>query len=214
VAPGQVMFTGIVSGVGTLFSRKGATYTIACPFKRKSLEEGASIAFDGCCLTLVDIDKGKDKGAVVTVDVSNETMAHTTLGAWDVGQAINLERALALGEELGGHIVTGHVDGRAKVVSRYPDGDCVRFLLQAPSDIGRFIAPKGSVALNGVSFTVNEVDGQRFGINVIPYTLTHTTWGDRQPGDLVNIEADLLARYAARLAQAEDSSTQPKDKKS
>jgi len=198
------MFTGIVSGVGTLLARKGSTYTVACPFKRKSLDEGASIAFDGCCLTLVDIRKAKDKGAVVTVDVSNETMVHSTLGAWDAGQTMNLERALVLGEELGGHIVTGHVDGRAKVVSRYPDGDSVRFLLEAPSALARFIAPKGSVALNGVSLTVNEVDGERFGVNVIPYTLTHTTWGDRQPGDLVNIEADLLARYAARLAQSED----------
>ena len=207
------MFTGIVSGVGTLLSRKGSTYTIACPFKRKSLEEGASIAFDGCCLTLARVKKAKGTGAAVTVDVSNETMAHTTLGTWELGQAINLERALALGEELGGHMVTGHVDGRAKVVSRYPDGESIRFLVQAPSSLARFIAPKGSVALNGVSFTVNDVDSERFGVNVIPYTLTHTTWGDRQPGDLVNIEVDLLARYAARLAQTEDSPAQPKTQK-
>ena len=203
MAPGQVMFTGIVSGIGTLLARKGSAFTIACPYKRKSLEEGASVAFDGCCLTLVQIKKGKSKGAVVTVDVSNQTFAHTTLGTLDIGQQINLERALALGDELGGHIVTGHVDGQAKVVSRYPDGDSVRFLLEAPSDLAGFIAPKGSVALNGVSLTVNEVNGNHFGVNIIPYTLTHTTWGDRQPGDLVNIEVDLLVRYLARLSQYE-----------
>jgi riboflavin synthase len=203
VAPGQVMFTGIISGIGTLLARQGSAFSIVCPYKHKSLEEGASVAFDGCCLTLVEIHKAKEKGAVVTVNVSNETLGHTTLGTLKTGQEINLERALVLGEELGGHMVTGHVDGRAKVVSLYPDGDSVRFILEAPGDLARFIAPKGSVALNGVSLTVNEVDGNRFGVNIIPYTLTHTTWGDRQPGDLVNIEVDLLARYAARLAQHE-----------
>jgi riboflavin synthase len=197
------MFTGIVSGIGTLLARQGSAFTIACPYKRKSLEEGASVAVDGCCLTLVEIHKAKEKGAVVTVNVSNETLGHTTLGTLKTGQEINLERALALGEELGGHMVTGHVDGRAKVVSLYPDGDSVRFILEAPGDLARFIAPKGSVALNGVSLTVNEVDGNRFGVNIIPYTLTHTTWGDRQPGDLVNIEVDILARYVARLSQHE-----------
>jgi len=200
------MFTGIVSGIGTLVSREGSTVQVACPFKRKSLDEGASIAFDGCCLTLVEIDKAKDKGkgALVTVNVSNETLTHTTLGGWEIGQRINLERALALGGELDGHIVTGHVDGRAKVVSRYPDGDSLRFLLEAPGHLAGFIAPKGAIALDGVSLTVNEVDRERFGVNIIPYTLTHTTWGDRQPGDLVNIEVDLLARYVARLTEYED----------
>lgn len=207
MAPGQVMFTGIVSGIGTLLARQGSAFTIACPYKRKSLEEGASVAFDGCCLTLVEIDKAKEKGAVVTVNVSNETLASTTLGTLEIGQEVNLERALALGEELGGHIVTGHVDGRAKVVSRYPDGDSVRFLLEAPGNLARFIAPKGSVALNGVSLTVNEVDDDRFGVNIIPYTLTHTTWGDQKPDDLVNIEVDLLARYVARLSQHQARNT-------
>ena len=133
--------------------------------------------------------------------MSNETLAHTTLGEWQEGRRINLERALALGEEFGGHIVTGHVDGRAKIVSRYPDGDSARFIMDAPAALAGFIAPKGSIALNGVSLTVDEVDGTRFGVNIIPYTLTHTTWGDRQPGDLVNLEVDLLARYVARLNQ-------------
>jgi len=197
------MFTGIVSGVGMLVGREGATFLIHCPYKRKSFEEGASLACDGCCLTLTDIEKAKDKGAVVAVDVSNETLAHTTLGAWEIGRRINLEPALALGEELGGHIVTGHVDGQAKILSRFPDGDSVRFLIEAPSGLARFIAPKGSIALDGVSLTVNAVDRQRFGVNMVPFTLTHTTWRDRQAGDLVNLEVDLLARYVARLAQYE-----------
>jgi riboflavin synthase len=197
------MFTGIVSGIGTLLTREGSRFAIHVPYKRKSLEQGASLACDGCCLTLVEIQRAKGKGAAVIVDVSNETLAHTTLGAWDVGRKINLERALGLGEELGGHIVTGHVDGRAKIVSRFPDGDSIRVLMEAPPELARFIAPKGSVALNGVSLTVNEVDGPRFGVNIIPYTLAHTTWGDRLPGDAVNLEVDLLARYAARLTQQE-----------
>ena len=197
------MFTGIVSGIGTLLKRDGSRFTVAAPFKVKSLEEGASVACDGCCLTLVEINKAKGKGSVFAVEASNETLGHTTLGEWQEGRRINLERALALGEELGGHIVTGHVDGRAKVVSRYPDGDSLRFLMDAPAGLAGFIAPKGSIALNGVSLTVNEVDAMRFGVNIIPYTLTHTTWGDRQPGDLVNLEVDLLARYVARLSQYE-----------
>jgi len=197
------MFTGIVSGIGTLLKRDGSRFVIAAPYRRKSLEEGASVACDGCCLTLVEIGKAKGKGSVFIVEVSNETLSHTTLGNWQEGQKINLERALALGEELGGHIVTGHVDSRAKLVSRYPDGDSVRFLMEAPAESAGFIAPKGSIALNGVSLTVNEVNGTRFGVNIIPYTLTHTTWGDRQPGDLVNLEVDLLARYVARLSQYE-----------
>lgn len=197
------MFTGIVGSIGRLIGREGSRFVIQTPFKRKSLEEGASLACDGCCLTLAEIDKAKDKGAAVTVDVSNETRAHTTLGTWETGRKINLERALGLGEELGGHIVTGHVDARAKIVSRFPDGDSVRVLVESPPELAQFIAPKGSVALNGVSLTVNEVDGQRFGVNIIPYTLTHTTWGDCMPGDLVNLEVDLLARYVARLRQHE-----------
>jgi riboflavin synthase len=203
------MFTGIVSGLGTLVERRGSRFVIAAPYKKKSLEEGASVACDGCCLTLVDIDKAKEKGAgsVFAVEVSNETLAHTTLGTWQPGQRINLERALALGEELGGHIVTGHVDARAKVVSRYPDGDSVRVLIEVPPELAGFVASKGSIALNGVSLTVNDVDGERFGVNIIPYTLTHTTWGDRQPGDLVNLEVDLLARYVARLSQYESRRT-------
>ncbi|ODR94141.1 riboflavin synthase subunit alpha [Methyloceanibacter stevinii] len=197
------MFTGIVSGLGTLVGRKGGTFKIKTPYKSKSLELGASIAFDGCCLTLTEIEKVKGEGTTVTVDVSNETLSHTTMGTWETGRRMNLERALALGEELGGHIVTGHVDGLAKVVSRFPDGDSVRFLLEVPGEFAKYVASKGSIALNGVSLTVNEVEGTRFDVNIIPFTLEHTSWGDRQPGDLVNLEVDLLARYVARLAQAE-----------
>jgi len=194
------MFTGIVSGVGTLIERRGARFSIACRYKRSSLEEGASIACDGCCLTLIDVGKAR-KGAVFTVEVSNETLARTTLGAWQEGRRINLERALALGDELGGHLVTGHIDGCAKILERTPDGDSVRFVLESPPELARFIAEKGSVALDGVSLTVNDLAGARFGVNIIPYTLAHTTWEDRVPGDLVNLEVDLLARYVARLAR-------------
>jgi len=195
------MFTGIVSGVGTLIERDGPRFVIHTPYKRKSLVEGASLACDGCCLTLTRIKKAKGQGSLVTVDVSNETMSHTTLGSWDIRRKVNLERALALGEELGGHIVSGHVDGVARIVSRFPDGDSIRFLLEVPPEFSPFIASKGSVALNGVSLTVNEVEGPRFDVNMIPYTLTHTSWGKRQPGDPINLEVDLLARYVARLAQ-------------
>lgn len=197
------MFTGIVSGIGRLQARDGARFVIACPNKRGSLEQGASIACDGCCLTIVDVGKAKGKGAVFAVEVSNETRERTTLGSWQVGRRINLERALTLGGELGGHLVTGHIDARARILARKPDGDSMRFTLEAPAEYAPFIASKGSVALDGVSLTVNEVDGLRFGVNIIPYTLAHTTWGDRRPSDLVNLEVDLLARYAARLREQE-----------
>jgi len=141
-----------------------------------------------------------DGGAVFEVDVSNETAARTTLGLWKQGTRINLERSLSFGSELGGHLMTGHIDGLARIKVMTEDGDSVRFVLDAPGEFAPFIAAKGSVALNGVSLTVNEVDGTRFGVNIIPYTLTHTTWGDRKPGDLINLEVDLLARYVERIA--------------
>jgi riboflavin synthase len=194
------MFTGIISDIGTVEARNGKTLRIACHHDPKAFGEGASIACDGCCLTVTSIGNGKDRGAVFEVDVSNETASRTTLGAWAEGTRVNLERPLALGEELGGHLVTGHIDGVAKVIDRKVDGDSVRFVLETPPDLAHFIAAKGSVALNGVSLTVNEVDGRRFGVNIIPYTLTHTTWGDLKAGDLVNLEIDLLARYVERLA--------------
>lgn len=197
------MFTGIVSGIGTLLERQGARFSIACPYKRGSLEEGASIACDGCCLTIVEVSKAKGKGAVFAVEASNETLARTTLGIWQAGRRINLERPLALGDALGGHLVTGHIDGRARMLARDPDGDSIRFVLEAPAALAPFIAQKGSVALDGISLTVNDVEGIRFGVNIIPYSLAHTTWQDRRPSDLVNLEVDLLARYVARLKEQE-----------
>jgi riboflavin synthase len=199
------MFTGLVSGLGTLARRDGARFQIASPYRRRELEEGESVACDGCCLTLVEIEKAKRKGTLFTVEVSNETLDRTTLGTWQEGRRINLERALALGDPLGGHLVTGHIDGRAKILERRPDGDSVRFALESPPHLAKFIAAKGSVALDGVSLTVNAVEATRFGVNIIPYTLSHTSWGDRKPGDLVNLEVDLLARYVARLTDCEST---------
>jgi riboflavin synthase len=197
------MFTGIVSGLGTLEQRDGARFAIACPYKRSSLQEGASMACDGCCLTIVEVGKARGKTALFTVEVSNETMARTTLGAWEPGRRLNLERPLRIGDELGGHMVTGHIDGLARIISREPDGDSMRFVLEAPPELTPFIAAKGSIALDGVSLTVNSVDGARFDVNIIPYTLAHTTWRDRRPADSVNLEVDLLARYVARLREQE-----------
>ncbi|HSD92256.1 MAG TPA: riboflavin synthase, partial [Methyloceanibacter sp.] len=203
VAAGQTMFTGIISGIGTLQERAGARFVIACPYKRSSLDQGASIACDGCCLTVVNIGKAKGKSALFAVDVSNETLERTALGGWQPRRRINLERPIRLGDELGGHLVTGHVDGRARILAREQDGDSMRFWLESPPELARFIADKGSVALDGVSLTVNSVEGTRFGVNIIPYTLAHTTWQDRRPADLVNLEVDLLARYVARQREEE-----------
>jgi riboflavin synthase len=194
------MFTGIVTDIGEVEARDGSRLRIASHYDPRDLDEGASVACDGCCLTVARLKGGKDQGAVFEVDVSNETAARTTLGAWEQGSRVNLERPLALGADLGGHLVTGHIDGVAAIIGRERDGDSVRFVLDAPTELAHFIAAKGSVALNGVSLTVNEVEGRRFSVNIIPYTLTHTTWGDLKPGDLVNLEIDLLARYVERLA--------------
>jgi riboflavin synthase len=193
------MFTGIVSDIGVLLKRDGGKFRIGCHYPPSSIVLGASTACDGCCLTITGLDETTD-GAAFKVDVSNETLARTTLYSWQQGARVNLERPLALGDELGGHLVTGHVDGLALIRQRSPDGDSVRFLLEAPTELAKFIASKGSVALNGVSLTVNEVDGRAFGVNIVPYTLTHTTWGDLEAGDLVNLEVDLLARYVERIA--------------
>lgn len=207
------MFTGIVSDIGTLAACDGSRLRIASSYAPASLALGASVACDGCCLTVARLCASVGAHAVFEVDVSNETFAHTTLGAWREGTRINLERPLSLGSELGGHLVTGHIDGLARIRERTPDGESVRFLLEAPADLANFIAGKGSIALNGVSLTVNEVDGRScdvtvFGVNVIPHTLVHTTWGDRTPGDLVNLEVDLLARYVERIATGRIASRQ------
>ena len=193
------MFTGIITDIGTIAARDCTTLKIASHYDPASMTEGASIACDGCCLSVTRIEDGRE-GALFEVNVSNETASRTTLGTWKKGTRVNLERSLSFGAELGGHLMTGQIDGLARIVARTPDDESARFVLEAPAEFAQFIAAKGSVALNGVSLTVNEVEGARFGVNIIPYTLTHTTWRDRKPGDLVNLEVDLLARYVERIA--------------
>ncbi|MCZ7676761.1 MAG: riboflavin synthase [Roseovarius sp.] len=191
------MFTGIVTDIGQVrrIERRGDMRArIATRYDMKTVDIGASIACDGVCLTVVE--KGDDWFAV---DASAETLSKTNLGRWAEGTRVNLERALRVGDELGGHIVSGHVDGVAEVVAMKAEGDSTRVTLRAPAGLARFIAPKGSVALNGTSLTVNEVSGNSFGINLIPHTKTVTNWGAVAVGDLVNLEIDTLARYVARL---------------
>ncbi|WP_179378591.1 riboflavin synthase [Jannaschia marina] len=197
------MFTGIVTDIGTVraLERRGdLRVRIGTVYEPATIDLGASIACDGCCLTVVDRGTGDD-GHWFDVDVSAESLSKTALGAWTEGARVNLERALRLGDELGGHIVSGHVDGTAEILSIAPEGDSMRYRFQAPEALARFIAPKGSVALQGTSLTVNEVEGRVFGVNLIPHTQEVTTWGDRAAGDLVNLEIDTLARYVARLAE-------------
>ncbi len=193
------MFTGIITDIGTISQLKqegDLRVRIACGYDTGRIDMGASIASDGVCLTVVDL--GPDW---YEVQVSRETVDQTNLGDWTEGRRVNLERALKVGDELGGHIVSGHVDGVAEVVDLREEGDSTRVTLRAPQALARFIAPKGSVALNGTSLTVNEVDGRDFGINFIPHTKVATTWGDVAVGDRVNLEIDTLARYVARLAE-------------
>ena len=195
------MFTGIVTDIGEVAARDGGRFTLRAQYPADGILVGASIACDGCCLTATSVEPAAS-GSAFTVDVSNETLSRTTLGAWNPGRRVNLERALKAGDELGGHIVSGHVDGVARIIDMRDDGVSRRFTLEAPAPLARFIAGKGSVALDGTSLTVNEVDGRRFGLNLIPHTLTVTTWGAKKPGDLVNLEVDLFARYVARLMEA------------
>ena len=194
------MFTGIITDIGTVETIEGDTFTIRCGYEAASIEIGASIACSGCCLTVTAVDQD-GAGARFDVDVSNETRSKTTLGSWQNTTKVNLERSLKVGDEMGGHVVTGHVDGLARITDIYPDGDCQRFVLEAPEHLALYIAPKGSVAIDGTSLTVNEVAGDRFGVNLIPHSLSVTTWGERKVGDQVNIEVDLFARYVARLLE-------------
>jgi riboflavin synthase len=194
------MFTGIITGIGTVLAVEGGRFTIRSDYAAASIELGDSICHDGVCLTVTGIEPD-GTGSRYTLDVSNETLSLTTLGAWRAGEKINLERALKVGDELGGHIVSGHVDGVARLAESRTDGESRRLTFEAPEALAPFIAPKGSVALDGTSLTVNEVDGRRFGVNLIPHTLTVTTWGGKKPGDRVNIEIDPLARYVARLLE-------------
>jgi riboflavin synthase len=197
------MFTGIISDVGEVLAveRRGDTrMTIACRYDPETIAIGASIACSGVCLTAIETGRYDGRGMFV-VEASAETLERTTLGNWRPGTRVNLERPLKLGDELGGHIVSGHVDGLAEIVSIKPEGDSRRFRFQVPPHIARFIASKGSVALDGISLTVNEVDNLVFGVNVIPHTLAVTAWRDAEPGQAVNVEVDMLARYVARLTE-------------
>lgn len=204
------MFTGIVTDIGEIVTvapggQAGAKagdrrFVVRTKHDMKPIAIGASIACSGCCLTVIDkgIEKDDDWFAV---EVSGESLAKTHLGDWAVGSRINLELSLKLGDELGGHLVYGHVDGVGTVVSMTPEGGSVRFVFEAPADIARFIAAKGSVAIDGISLTVNEVAGNRFGVNVISHTQAVTTLGQAKIGQRVNLEVDMLARYVARLLE-------------
>jgi len=194
------MFTGIITDIGRVHAISGDRFEIACAYDPTGIDIGASIACDGCCLTVTSV-MPDGAGARFAVDVSNETRACTTLSEWGPGTRINIERALGVGAELGGHIVTGHVDGVARIAKLWSDGASTRITVEAPQALARFIAEKGSVTLAGTSLTVNEVEGRTFGVNLVPHTLQVTTWGERLSGDRLNIEVDLLARYVARLSQ-------------
>lgn len=197
------MFTGIITDVGTvqLIAKRGdTTVKIATTFDPAAIAIGASIACSGPCLTVI-AKGGKEGDAWFSVEASAETLSKTTLGSWAVGSRVNLERSLKVGEEIGGHIVSGHVDGVGDVVSVTPEGDSMRYKIRAPKQLAKFIAAKGSIALDGTSLTVNEVDGNTFGVNIIPHTAKVTTWGDVKAGDKINIEIDMLARYLARLKE-------------
>ena len=191
------MFTGIITDVGYVRRlRRGELLdlTIATVFDTSAIPLGASIACSGACLTVVAVES-----AAFTVQASVETLTRTTLGEWEEGTPVNLEKPLRLGDELGGHLVLGHVDGVALMVERRPEAESVRFVFEAPEELTPFIAPKGSVALDGVSLTINEVAQNRFGVNIIPHTLACTNFGALQAGQRMNLEIDLIARYVARL---------------
>jgi riboflavin synthase len=196
------MFTGIVSDIGRvrdlrqhgdLRARIETSYDVA------GIDLGASIACDGVCLTVVAM--GSDGGHWFDVDISAESVQLTGIKGWTQGHRLNLERALRLGDELGGHIVSGHVDGVAQITAMADEGDSTRYMFRAPDALARFIAPKGSVALNGTSLTVNKVNGCDFGVNMIAHTKAVTTWGDAKVGDIINLEIDTMARYVARLRE-------------
>lgn len=198
------MFTGIITDIGEILEiekRGDLRARILTRYDVETIDIGASIACDGVCLTVVAT--GEAPRNWFDVDISAETVNLTNIGQndWSAGRRINLERALKIGDELGGHIVSGHVDGVTHLVEMFDEGDSTRMVFEAPEPLAKFIAPKGSVALNGTSLTVNEVAGCRFGVNVIPHTKEVTTWGDRKVGDAINLEVDTMARYVARLRE-------------
>lgn len=199
------MFTGIIQAVGRiarLEPRGGDVRLVVdtAPLDMSDVALGDSIAVSGVCLTVVEFDAKS-----FAADVSNETLAHTTLGKHKAGDSVNLEKALRLADRLGGHLVSGHVDGAGKVVSVVPDGRSQRWTFEVPAELARYIAHKGSVCIDGTSLTVNEVSGHRFGVNLIPHTVEHTAFSGRRPGDAVNIEVDVVARYVERLLASGDA---------
>jgi riboflavin synthase len=196
------MFTGIVTDVGQVrhIEKRGDTHiVIGTNYDVSAVEMGASISCSGACMTVVDKGTAKDRWFAVTA--SGETLSKTTLGTWKVGDPVNLERPMRVGDEFGGHIVTGHVDTLAEIKRVTPEGESTRLTFEVPASFARFVAPKGSVALDGVSLTVNDVDGARFGVNIIPHTQKVTTFGRAKLGTKMNFEIDVLARYVARLVK-------------
>lgn len=199
------MFTGIVTDVATVDALEslpeGVRLRIKTAYDPKTIDIGASIAHAGVCLTVTRLPEENSNDRWYEVEAWEEALRLTTISTWKVGSPVNLERALKIGDELGGHIVSGHVDDKAEILSITSEGDAVRIKLRAPKGFERFVAPKGSIALDGTSLTVNRVDGADFDILLIRHTLEVTTWGERKAGDFVNFEVDTMARYAARLAE-------------
>jgi riboflavin synthase len=200
------MFTGIVTDVGTVAAikplKEGVGLRIDTAYDPETIAIGASISCGGVCLTVTGLPQRGSNARWFEVEAWEEALRLTTALSWRAGTRINLERALKIGDELGGHIVSGHVDGTAEIVAREEEGDAVRFTLEAPRELAKFIAPKGSIALDGTSLTVNKVEGTRFDVLLIHHSLQATTWGERKVSDRVNLEIDAMARYAARLAEA------------
>jgi len=199
------MFTGIVTDIGTVETltpmEEGVKLRVATAYDPKTIDMGASISHSGVCLTVTGLPDSSSNERWFEVEAWEEALRLTTISGWKAGQKINLERALKIGDELGGHIVSGHVDGKAEILSVTTEGQATRFRLAAPEHLARFVAPKGSVCLDGTSLTVNAVDGVEFDVLLIRHSLAVTTWGQRVAGDFVNFEVDTMARYAARLAE-------------
>lgn len=199
------MFTGIVTDIGTVEAltplKEGVKLRIATHYDPATIDIGASIAHSGTCLTVTALPEEGSNARWFEVEAWEEALRLTTIATWQVGTRVNLERSLKIGDELGGHIVSGHVDGKAEIVSVRPEGEATRYTLRVPEHLARFVAPKGSVALDGTSLTVNAVNACEFDVLLIRHTLEVTTWGERKVGDFVNFEVDTMARYAARLAE-------------
>ena len=199
------MFTGIVTDIGTVETvtplNHGIKLRVGTQYDPRTIDMGASIAHSGICLTVTGLPAEGDNSRWFEVEAWEEALRLTTIGGWTPGSRINLERSLKIGDELGGHIVSGHIDGKAQILSVTEEGDATRFRLAAPEHLAKFVAPKGSVALDGTSLTVNAVEGVEFDVLLIRHTLDVTTWGERKAGDFVNFEVDTMARYAARLAE-------------